>query len=211
MTGEILPAVKIGTFAPNSGNPTNGIQVFDEGVLEHAADSGGAAHRLLVGRDRRRPDRRSRRLRRVPGSLQRRHHPAARRAAAARQHADGQLHDDPRAAVDAAQPEPGDGARRSNPDYKPQYIYNYSIGVQRDLGWKLVARRRLRRLEGPPAAADAQHQRRAVRRRTSSPSSIDPTTGGPLPANFLRPYRGYGDILVSEFAGFSDYDALQTR
>ena len=42
------------------------------------------------------------------------------------------------------------------------------------------------------------------------PSSIDPTTGQPLPANFLRPYRGYGDILVSEFAGFSDYDALQT-
>ena len=44
----------------------------------------------------------------------------------------------------------------------------------------------------------------------SLPSSIDPTTGGPLPANFLRPYRGYGDILLSEFAGFSDYHALQT-
>ncbi len=42
------------------------------------------------------------------------------------------------------------------------------------------------------------------------PSSIDPTTGGALPAAFLRPYRGYGDILLSEFAGFSDYDALQT-
>jgi hypothetical protein len=42
------------------------------------------------------------------------------------------------------------------------------------------------------------------------PESIDPTTGGALPANFLRPYRGYGDILASEFAGFSDYHALQT-
>ena len=28
------------------------------------------------------------------------------------------------------------------------------------------------------------------------PSSIDPTTGGALPDDFLRPYRGYGDILV---------------
>jgi hypothetical protein len=42
-------------------------------------------------------------------------------------------------------------------------------------------------------------------------SSIDPTTGGPLPDNFLRPYRGYRDINVSEFAGFSDYDALQMQ
>jgi len=41
------------------------------------------------------------------------------------------------------------------------------------------------------------------------PSSIDPTTGGALPNVFLRPYSGYTDILVSEFAGFSNYDALQ--
>ena len=34
LTGEILPAVKIGTFVPNSGNPSNGVQVFDEGALE---------------------------------------------------------------------------------------------------------------------------------------------------------------------------------
>ncbi len=34
LTGEILPAVKIGTFAPNSGDAVNGIEVFDEGVLD---------------------------------------------------------------------------------------------------------------------------------------------------------------------------------
>ena len=34
LTGEILPAVKIGTFVPGSGNPSNGIQVFDEKVLD---------------------------------------------------------------------------------------------------------------------------------------------------------------------------------
>ena len=98
LTGEILPAVKIGTFVPNSGDPTNGIQVFDEGVLDSPAIQ--VAPRVGFAWDvtRRRQDGGARRLRRLPGSLQRRHHPAARRAAAAGQHADGQLHDDPRAA-----------------------------------------------------------------------------------------------------------------
>ena len=51
LTGEILPAVKIGTFVPNSGNHANRIEVFDEMVLNRR-DSGGAAHRLCVGRHR---------------------------------------------------------------------------------------------------------------------------------------------------------------
>ena len=100
-------------------------------------------------------------------------------------------------------------ARSINPDYKPQHTYNYSMGVQRDLGWKLLA----------DVAYVGSKGRRLLQTRNINavpygtnflPSSIDPTTGGALPAAFLRPYRGYGDILLSEFAGFSDYDALQT-
>ena len=37
LTGEILPAVKIGTFVPDSGNPTNGTQVYDESILNTPA------------------------------------------------------------------------------------------------------------------------------------------------------------------------------
>ncbi len=43
-------------------------------------------------------------------------------------------------------------------------------------------------------------------------SSIDPTTGGPLPNAFLRPYqRLSATSCLSEFAGFSDYDSLQMQ
>ena len=46
------------------------------------------------------------------------------------------------------------------------------------------------------------------------PSSLDPTNvaGGqaqPLPDDFLRPYQGLGRIQQREFAGYSDYHALQ--
>jgi hypothetical protein len=42
-------------------------------------------------------------------------------------------------------------------------------------------------------------------------SSIDPTTGNPLPDNFLRPLPGYGDIQYIELAGTSNYHSLQTQ
>ena len=68
--------------------------------------------------------------------------------------------------------------------------------MQRDLGWKLLA----------DVAYVGSKGRKLLQTRNINavpygtnflPSSIDPTTGGPLPANFLRPYRGYGDILLA--------------
>ena len=44
------------------------------------------------------------------------------------------------------------------------------------------------------------------------PSSADATSPGrPLPVNFLRPYRGYGDISYRELAGTSNFHSLQTQ
>ena len=106
LTGEILPAVKIGTFVPGSGNHVERHRGVRREGARLAADPGGAAHRLRVGRHGRRQDVDPRRLRRLPGSLQRRHRPAARRTVAARRYAERELHDDPRSAGDAAQPEP---------------------------------------------------------------------------------------------------------
>jgi hypothetical protein len=42
------------------------------------------------------------------------------------------------------------------------------------------------------------------------PSSIDPTTGGLLPTDLLRPYRGYGNIRMWDYTGYANYHALQT-
>jgi hypothetical protein len=41
------------------------------------------------------------------------------------------------------------------------------------------------------------------------PENRDPTTNAAYSVNFLRPYVGYGDILEYEFAGTSNYNALQ--
>ena len=70
--------------------------------------------------------------------------------------------------------------RTLDPDYKPQYTYNYSIGVQRDLGWKLV---------GDFSYVGSKGRQLLQTRNLNAvpygtnflPSSIDPTTGGALP------------------------------
>ena len=44
-----------------------------------------------------------------------------------------------------------------------------------------------------------------------NPQNIDPRTGGVLPANFLRPYRGYGGITIRQNTGTTDYNSLQVQ
>jgi hypothetical protein len=42
------------------------------------------------------------------------------------------------------------------------------------------------------------------------PANADPTRpGSPLPDNFLRPIKGYGDINLQEFSATSNYNSLQ--
>ncbi len=97
--------------------------------------------------------------------------------------------------------------------FTPPVVYNWSLGVQRDLGWKLVA-------DVAYVGNAARHQltTRDINGRpygyAYQPSSLDPTnvSGGvvqPLPADLLRPYRGYGRIFTREFTGYSDYQSLQ--
>jgi hypothetical protein len=92
-------------------------------------------------------------------------------------------------------------------------VYNWSIGVQRELGFRM--------------AADVAYVGNAARNQLISreingrpygyaflPSSLDATNvlGGqaqPLLDNFLRPYPGYGSITQREFTGYSDYHSIQ--
>ena len=98
-------------------------------------------------------------------------------------------------------------------EYDPPTVYNWSIGVQRDIGWNFV---------GDVAyvgnAARKQRVDMPINGRpygyTYQPSSLDPTNvvGGvvqPLPDDLLRPYRGYSSITRRTYLGYSDYNSLQ--
>ena len=200
--------MKIGTYVPGSGDPSNGVQLYDEGILDTppiqvaprigvAWDVTGDGRTAIRGgfgvfRDRFNDD----------IVLQHVELPPLVNTPTANYTTIAELTATPLSLSPAT-------ARTLYSDYNPQYTYNYSVGMQRDLGYQFVA----------DVAYVGSKGRRLLQTRNINavpygtnflPSSIDPTTGQPLPANFLRPYRGYGDILVSEFAGFSDYDALQT-
>ena len=99
-------------------------------------------------------------------------------------------------------------------DFEPPVVYNWSFGVQRDIGFQLVADVAY----VGNAGRNQQIQDGAVNGRpygyAYQPSSLDPTviSGGqaqPLPDDLLRPYQGYGQITRRMFNGYSDYNALQ--
>ena len=92
--------------------------------------------------------------------------------------------------------------------YTPPTVYNWSLGIQQNLGWGTV-------LDTSYVGSVGRHllQRRnlnAIPYGTRfEASSIDPTTGNtPLPDNFLRPLPGYGDILYVEMSSSSNYHSL---
>ena len=95
--------------------------------------------------------------------------------------------------------------------YAPPTVYNWSFGVQQNLGFGTV-------LEVAYVGSVARHllQRRSLNAvpygMRFQPSSIDPSTGNtPLPDNFLRPLAGYADIQYIEMASTSNYHSMQTQ
>ena len=100
-----------------------------------------------------------------------------------------------------------------DPTFAPTAVYNYSLGIQRDIGLNTVldvaytgslGRHLLQRLSLNAVPYGARFL----------PSSIDPTVAGgttPLPDNFLRPIKGYGDIQLIETGGNSNYHAMQVQ
>jgi len=98
-------------------------------------------------------------------------------------------------------------------EFTPPVVYNWSLGMQREVGFNLMA-------DVAYVGNAARHQliNRALNGRpygyAYQASSLDSTNvvGGqaqPLPDDFLRPYIGYGSITQREFTGYSDYHSLQ--
>ena len=91
----------------------------------------------------------------------------------------------------------------------PPETYNYSLGVQRDIGFKTVlsaayvggvSRHLLQENNLNAVAYGAQF----------TPAGADPTRAGQLlPINFLRPIKGFQDVLYETFSGTANYNSLQ--
>jgi carboxypeptidase family protein len=218
-TGELVPEVLVGTFVPGSGDPANGMEIAgDPGVprgfretrapeieprLGFAYDVGGTGKTVL-------------------------------RASAGLYHNSrlgggslGNLRNPPFISnptlyygTMSTMLAPGAGladrpvnANGLEPDTKTPSTFSYSVGVGRDVGWGTVVDvayigsvgRHLEMEWNINAVPDG------ARFLDRNPQNVDPRTGAALPAEFLRPYRGYQDIFIRGNFGTSNYNALQVQ
>ena len=101
-------------------------------------------------------------------------------------------------------------------------IYNFSLGVQQDIGFKTVMelsyvgsfarhlgeRRNINSVPDGSRFVDC----RFVPSNLCKPENRDPFTASSAKNNdFLRPYRGYGDINMVMWSGTSNYNGLQMQ
>ncbi len=94
-----------------------------------------------------------------------------------------------------------------------QSVYNFNLNIQHQVGRTNVfevgyagalGRHQLWQRNINPVPLGAQFL-------NINPQNRDTTTAAnALPANFLRPYQGLGDVLLYEFANSSNYHSLQT-
>jgi hypothetical protein len=99
-------------------------------------------------------------------------------------------------------------------DAKTPKSYNYSIGIQRELGWGTVldvtyAGAQTRNLE---MQVDLNRVPDGARFVDINPQNANPQNpANAKPSEFLRPYRGYQNIDIREHFGESSYNSLQVQ
>jgi hypothetical protein len=94
-------------------------------------------------------------------------------------------------------------------DQRVPSVYNYSFGIQQNLGFNTV-------LDASYVGNVGRHLLQKVNLNQLpygtrfQPENADPANPNvPLPDNFLRPFPGYGNINYLAAAGTSNYNALQ--
>jgi hypothetical protein len=212
ITGAIAPSVKIGTFADGSGTPFQGMREVRERVYKtppiQLAPRIGFAYDVFgdgktsvrggigVFYDRCNDDQ----------VLQHREQPPNVITRTANFTTIKDLLATPLSTSPA-------GVNMVNPDLDPTAVYNFSLGVQRDIGFNTV-------IDVAYVGSLARHlfQRLSINSINYGtrflPTSIDSTVSGgatPLPDNFLRPIKGYADINLLETGGNSNYHSLQVQ
>jgi hypothetical protein len=219
LTGEVLPAVFIGAFVPGTGSATNGMVLADDegvprGFREPVAPQ--PEPRLGVAYD---PVGDGKTVVKASAGM---YHNARLGGGSLGNLRNPPFVSNPTLFYGTMGTMLAEGARLTErpvnvnalaPDVKTPVSYSFSAGVQRDLGWGTVVDvtyvRTLGRYLEMEANINAVPD--GARFLDINPQNRDPRSAAALPAEFLRPYRGYQDIFVRDNFGTSDYHGLQVQ